>query len=61
MTRQEMNEVILRHIDADIREQPNVAQKVSKMFQTWFQTLVQAASMPSVEEQPPEEAEGAPA
>jgi len=58
MTRQEQNDIIIRHIDSELRELPNVQQRVSKVFNQWFQSLVQAATMPP-EEGIPEE--GAPA
>jgi hypothetical protein len=57
MTKQDQNEIIIRHIDEELRDTPGVADRVGAAFNNWFQTLVQIATTPQIEEEPlPEEA-----
>jgi len=63
MTKQEQNEIIIRYIDKELRELPNIQTRVAKTFNTWFHSLIKmaaAASTPATEP-PPEGEEGAPA
>lgn len=58
MTKQEQNEIILRHISSEVQEKPEVAERIGSVFARWFQNLVQLASQQPVnEEQPPIEGE----
>jgi len=57
MTKQEQNEMILEHIDADIKMSPDITKRISLVFNNWFQSLVQAATEPVVQEPLEEEAE----
>lgn len=57
MTKQEQNEMILEHIDADIKMSPDITKRISLVFNNWFQSLVQAATEPAIQEPLEEEAE----
>ena len=57
MTKQEQNDIIIRHMDAELRDTPNVQERVAHAFTKWFQNLVQMATMPAQ----PEPEEGEPA
>jgi len=60
VTRQEQNEIIIRHIDAELRDKPDVQQKIGSLFAKWFQQLVSMAQQPvEGQEGPPMEGEPA--
>jgi len=44
MTRQDMNNIILQHIDAELKDQANIGERVGSTFIKWFQTLVRTAT-----------------
>jgi hypothetical protein len=62
MTKQEQNDIIIQNIDKEIRDLPDVAERVTNTFQKWFQALIsmaaQATTAATQEEPMPEE--GAP-
>jgi hypothetical protein len=43
MTKQEQNDLILTHIDSELRDTPGVQERVGKAFSKWFQGLIQSA------------------
>ena len=53
MTRQDQNNIILAHIDADIKDKPDIQDRISSVYNQWFQALVQAGlpAPPMPEEQ----------
>ena len=48
MTRQDMNNIIIQHISAEIRDKPDVQDRITSVFNKWFQALVQMATPPPV-------------
>lgn len=57
MTKQEQNEMILKHIDSELKMSPDINQRISIVFSKWFQSLVQMATEPVMQEPLEEEAE----
>ncbi len=53
MTRQDVNAIILGHLDQELRDQPSVAERVGTAFNAWFQGLV--APLPPAPPPPEEE------
>jgi len=55
MTKQEQNSIIIAHIDAELREQPDIQKRIGIAFNNWFQQMVtlgtQTISAPAVEEE----------
>lgn len=58
MTRQDVNAMIMGRISQELRDQPNVAQRIGIAFNAWFQQLVApvpVAPAPAVEPEPAKE------
>jgi len=47
MTRQEIQAIVLSHIDEELRESPSIAERVANAFILWFQQLVAPLPAPT--------------
>jgi hypothetical protein len=62
VTRKEQNDLILKSLELDLNDKPNIQAQITQVFNKWFQTLAQqgaeliAAAAPA----PPAQEEAAP-
>jgi hypothetical protein len=50
MTKQEQNDIIIQHINSELRDAPNINTRVGMAFNKWFQSLIIPPAPPAQEE-----------
>lgn len=57
MNKAEQNEIIMRHIDAELKDSPGIQERVGLAFSYWFQNQLMLSKPEEPEEEENEESE----
>lgn len=49
MTRNDMNNIILSNMSAELKDQPGIVERVGMAFNNWFQSLVSMSRAPATQ------------